>query len=73
MYSRIVKIIPVTQNGEDEEDLQYGILDQERKIAMSGFVTFGDAADELRYRNEEVEKIGDFGGDTIDFGGHTRV
>lgn len=73
MYSRIVKIIPVTQNGEDGEDLQYGILDMDRKIAMSGFSSFDEAADELRYRKEAVERVGDFGGDTIDFGAQTRV
>ncbi|AZR74339.1 hypothetical protein BBF96_13630 [Anoxybacter fermentans] len=63
MYSRIVKIIPVTSQGEDEEDIQYGILDEKRNVIMSGFNTYEEAEDELRYQKEEVKKIGDFGGD----------
>lgn len=66
MYSRIVKIIPMTQNGEDNEDLQYGILDQERNVIMSGFNNYDEAEDELNYQQEEIEKIGDFGGDVSD-------
>ncbi len=46
MYSRIVKIVPVTINGEDGEDVQYGILDREKNMVMSGFITFDEAEEE---------------------------
>lgn len=62
MYSRIVKIVPVTQNGEDNEDLQFGIFDQERNLIMAGFNTYEEAEDELEYQHDEEVKIGDFGG-----------
>lgn len=66
MYSRVVKIVPVTPNGQDEEDVQFGIMDQDKNLVMSGFVNYDDAAEELRYQKEEVERIGDFGGDAED-------
>lgn len=62
MYSRIVKVVPVTHNGEDNEDVQFGILDRERNLIMTGFSTYEEAEDELQYRHEEEVKIGDFGG-----------
>ena len=64
MYSRIVKIVPVTKTGEDEEDLQFGIMDPDSNTIMAGFINFQEAEDELEYRKDEEEKIGDFGGDT---------
>lgn len=63
MYSRIVKIIPITPLGEDDEDLQYGIMDQEKAVIMAGFNTYEEAEDEIIYRKEEEEKIEDFGGE----------
>ncbi len=60
MYSRIVKIVPVTINGEDGEDVQYGILDREKNMVMSGFITFDEAEEELNYLGEEEEKAETF-------------
>ena len=62
MYSRIVKVIPMTSNGEDEEDVQYGIMDQTHNLVMTGFISYDEAEEELAYRKEEEEKIEDFGG-----------
>lgn len=62
MYSRIVKVIPMTSSGEDEEDVQYGIMDQTHNLVMTGFTSYDEAEEELAYRKEEEEKIEDFGG-----------
>lgn len=52
----------VTSNGENKDDFQFGILDSESNMVMGGFITFEEAEEELDYRIEEEEKIGDFGG-----------
>ena len=62
MYNKIVKIMSVTSNGENKDDFQFGILDSESNMVMGGFITFEEAEEELDYRIEEEEKIGDFGG-----------
>ncbi len=62
MYERVVKIVAVNSDEEKNEDLQYGILDTESNMVMGGFITYDEAVEELEYRKEEEEKIGDFGG-----------
>lgn len=62
MYSRIVKVIPITSGGEDDDDIQYGIMDQTHNVVMTGFISYDEAEEELAYRKEEEEKIEDFGG-----------